>query len=182
MFFKEFNDIDSSIRHLKGVLIPEIRMEIASLNQHIQTKPEEDACQLQFFILVTNFDQEFEKLIRLLNMIFLPAFSARKGSTNIGRDDSNPKQLNKKTNQGNTNQFNEFKVLRAAHKRLYRILGNLRNICNDYVLEENWSDCKKHNCMTSHHLELKFLNYFNFTESTIIPLIQNQTVEKPDND
>ena len=177
MFFKEFNDIDSSIRHLNGVLIPEIRMEIASLNQHIQTNPEEYACQLQFFILVTNFDQEFEKLIRLLNMIFLPAFSARKSNANTGQDDSNPKQVNEKTNHGNTNQFNEFKVLRAAHKRLYRILGNLRNICNDYVLEENWSDCKKHNCMTSHHLELKFLNYFNFTESTIIPLIQNQTVE-----
>ncbi len=182
MFFKEFNDIDSSINHLNGVLIPEIRMEIASLNQHIQTKPEEDTCQLQFFILITNFEQEFEKLIRLLNLVFLPAFSARKSNTNHGSDSSNPEQTIEKTIPPNTNQFNEFKVLRAAHKRLYRILGNLRNICNDYVLEENWSDCKKHNCMTSHHLELKFLNYFNFTESTIIPLIQNQTVEYPDKD
>ncbi len=152
MYFKEFNDIQSSIHHLNEVLIPEIRTEITLLNEYIQAKPAEDACQLQFFILVTNFEQEFEKLIRLLNIVFLPAFSAH---------------------QGSLSQFNEFKVLRAAHKRLYRILGNLRNICNDYIMEENWSDCKKRNCINSHHLELKFLNYFNFTESTIIPLIQS---------
>jgi hypothetical protein len=161
MYFKEFNDIQSSIHHLNEVLIPEIRKEISSLNAYIQTKPSEDACQLQFYILVTNFEQEFEKLIRLLNMVFLPAFSAHEG--------------------GHT-QFNEFKVLRAAHKRLYRILGNLRNICNEYVMEENWSDCKKLNCMNSHQLELKFLNYFNFTESTIIPLIQGLTVVPTNND
>ncbi len=151
MYFKEFNDIQSSIRHLNEVLITEIRSEISTLNAYIQGNPAEDTCQLQFFILVTNFEQEFEKLIRLLNMVFLPAYSAHVGIET---------------------QFNEFKVLRSAHKRLYRILGNLRNICNEYVMEENWSDCKKRNCMNSYQLELKFLNYFNFTESTIIPLIQ----------
>lgn len=160
MFFREFNDIQSSIHHLNEVLIPEIRKEIGSLNSNIQANPSEDACQLQFFILVTNFEQEFEKLIRLLNMVFLPAFSAH---------------------EGKQTQFNEFKVLRAAHKRLYRILGNLRNICNEYVMEGNWSDCKKMNCLNSHQLELKFLNYFNFTESTIIPLIECASTVEPNN-
>jgi len=122
----------------------------------------------------------------LLNMIFIPAYSARQ---EISEQASHGEKLTVETlvpvsakmGHGGTNQFNEFNVLRAAHKRMYRILGNLRNICNDYVLETNWSDCKKHNCMSSHQLELKFLNYFNFTESTIIPIIQNQKVEQPDN-
>ncbi len=104
---------------------------------------------------ISIFRQEFESLKRLFNMVLVPAVQKCLSDNNCAQP------------------FNGFTVLRSTHEKQRKALDNLRRHCDSFVLQENWTEEKKGQCLTTFNLHQEFLKYLNFCESTLIPLLKN---------
>ncbi len=105
---------------------------------------------MQFYVIVSQFDQELQNLSRLLSMILFPAIR---------------KSLDKMQEAPALNGFN---IIRELHKRQQISISKLREICNQYTVEKGWKEHKQLHCHNSYQLEAAFLNYLNFFESQVL--------------
>lgn len=153
MFFKQDDNINSAIQIINTDFLPNIAKELNALLSQINQSESNDVSHLRFFMMVSQFQKEMENLERLLNIVLFPAILSQLHVHKMSRP------------------FNSFNILRAVHNRQKNILKKLREICDEYIMDESWSTDKKQSCYSAFHLEQEFVHYLNYVESTFIPLL-----------
>ncbi len=153
MFFQQDDNINSAIQIINSDILPNIAKELDALINQIKHSESNDVSQLQFFMMVSQFQKEMENLERLLNIVLFPAILSHLKEHKMSKP------------------FNGFSILRAIHKRQKNILKKLREICDEYIMDESWSSAKKQSCYSAFQLEQEFVHYLNYVESTFIPLL-----------
>jgi hypothetical protein len=150
MYFTPIADIAQSLKLIEIDLIPSLQFQSEKLLKSIDTSHETQGDDLQFYVIVSQFDQELQNLSRLLSLILFPAIR---------------KSLDKMQEAPALNGFN---IIRALHKRQQISISKLREICNQYTVEKGWKEHKQLHCHNSYQLEAAFLNYLNFFESQVL--------------
>ena len=154
MFFQESYTIEESLDRIQNILFPEIQNQIGLLQFRIQESQDTEAYSHSRLMAVSRFQIEFEGLKRLFKWVLIPA---------VKRCLSNEQCMS---------PFNGFTVLRSLNEKQLKALEELKLNCDSFVLNEEWSEDKKGHCLTTFRLHNAFLEYFNFTESTLIPLLK----------
>lgn len=154
MFFQESYTIEESLGRIQNVLFQEIQNQIGLLQFRIQESQHIEAYSHTMLMAVSRFQIEFEGLKRLFKWVLIPAV------TRCLR------------NEQCMSPFNGFTVLRSLNEKQLKALEELKLHCDSFVLHEDWSEDKKGHCLTTFRLHNAFLEYFNFTESTLIPLLK----------
>ena len=151
MYFEESVSIQEALGKVVSTLFPDIRNKSEVLIKQNSILFEADA---DLTLSLTKLNKDFEGLSRMFELLLVPAVSKCLQSTNCKQP------------------FNGFTVLRASHERQHKQLQELRDSCNKYVMNEDWEEDKKQLCTDSYRLETSYLTYFNFMESTVIPLLK----------
>lgn len=155
MYFTLQTDIEHSLKLVEVDLLPSLKFQTEKLLNSIELAPETQGDDLQFYIIISEFNQEVQKLSRMLIMILFPAI----------RKSLRPSE--------NAPALNGFYVIRNIHKRQQNITAKLRELCNQYTVESSWNEVKKLHCYNSYQLEAAFLNYLNFMESQVLFKLEN---------
>jgi hypothetical protein len=154
MFFQESYTIEESLDRIQNILFPEIQNQIGLLQFRIQESQHTESYSYTMLMAVSRFQIEFEGLKRLFKWVLIPAVTRCL------------------TNEQCMSPFNGFTVLRSLNEKQLKALEELKLHCDSFVLNEEWSEDKKGYCLTTFRLLNAFLEYFNFTESTLIPLLK----------
>ncbi len=155
MFFQEIYSVQESIQHIKSKLFVNIQTQLDLLQFRLDGTHQEDKGTQEVAHSILIFRQEFDSLQRLFNMVLVPAVQKCLSDSNCAQP------------------FNGFTVLRSTHEKQRKVLDDLRRHCDSFILQENWSEEKKGQCLTTFNLHQAFLQYLNFCESTLIPLLKN---------
>jgi hypothetical protein len=155
MYFTPFSDIAQSLKLIEIDFIPSLKFQSEKLLKTVDTSNETQGDDLQFYVIVSQFNEELQNLSRLLTMILFPAIR---------------KSLDKKHEPPALHGFN---VIRKIHKRQQISISKLREICNQYTVEYDWKEHKQLHCHNSYQLEAAFLKYLNFFESQVLFNLEN---------
>jgi hypothetical protein len=154
MFFQESYTIEESLDQIQNKLFLEIQNQIGFLqHRERESEPTKDNSPA-FSLLVSRFQLQFQVLIRLFDLVLVPAVK---------------RCLSEKHCES---PFNGFTVLRSLNDKQFKALEKLKLNCDSFVLQEDWSGDKKGQCLITFRLYNAFLVYLNFTESTLIPLLK----------
>lgn len=154
MFFQESYTVEESLDRIQNGLFQEIQNQIGLLQFRLQESHHTEAYSHSMLMAVSRFQIEFEGLKRLFKWVLIPAVKRCL------------------TNEQCMSPFNGFTVLRSLNEKQLKALEELKLNCDSFVLQEDWSDDKKGHCLTTFRLHNAFLEYLNFTESTLIPLLK----------
>jgi hypothetical protein len=155
MYFTPFSDIAQSLKLIEIDFIPSLKFQSEKLLKTVDTSNETQGDDLQFYVIVSQFNEELQILSRLLTMILFPAIR---------------KSLDKKQEPP---ALHGFHVIRKIHKRQQISISKLREICNQYTVEHDWKEHKQLHCHNSYQLEAAFLKYLNFFESQVLFKLEN---------
>ncbi len=155
MYFTPVADIAQSLKLIEIDLIPSLKFQSEKLLKSVDLNNETRGDDIQFYVIVYQFNQELQSLARLLSMILFPAIR---------------KTLDK---QKEPPALHGFNIIRSIHKRQQNAISKLREICNQYTVEYDWKEQKQLHCHNSYQLEAAFLNYLNFFESQVLFKLEN---------
>ena len=154
MFFQESQDILESLEFIRNDHFNEIQYQIEILQLCLEETNAKNNNSISMSESIVRFRMEFDSLRRLFLLVLVPAVSRSMDSVHIH------------------SAFNGFRVLRSLNEKAYKAIVDLKMYCNSFVLKEDWNDAKKRHCLTIFHLHTAFLEYINYVESTLIPLLK----------
>lgn len=162
MFFKEISDLPEALMKVETDLLPHFVDQVNLAHATASDLGDAEPSHGYFSLLTSKLILETETMSRMLNILLFPLIK------NIVNQ-----------NKSEFKCIESFTVLKTYHNRILKVIKELREGCNQYVLSEAWSEYKRESCLYVHSLELSFLNYVNFMEGTFFPLlapfcIQNQ--------
>ena len=154
MYFQESHNLSEALVLAEGVLIPNLLRNVEELHNEARILGDVDTKQGYFSILTSKFKTEIESLIRLEQQILFPLVKKI-----VNHEDSDFKCIQ------------SFAVLRSYHQRTNHLLQELRESCNNLVIDMHWSDLKRKSCLNLYEMEQAYLKFVNFMEGTFFLLL-----------
>ncbi len=154
MFFQELKDLQLALNQLKLELIPLLQNEVSALQSNTAILSELETSEGVLSMTAMHLNQDANAMYRMLKFVLIPL---------IEELIQNPEQ-----NQS----IQSFDILRIYHKRIHVHFNDLRELCNQHIVEMTWSFQKKVSCLNVYHSEQVFLKYVNFMETTLFSLLK----------
>ncbi len=153
MYFQELNCLNSALKLLRTELIPNLNKELEILHGNSAILGDTELSEGLFSIIASKLKSETDSMNRLLSLILIPLIE------------------NLIENPNSHGHIKSFGVLRSFHLRIRELFLEMREMCNQYLVDPDWSNQKKISCLNVYNAELAFLKYANFMETTLFSLL-----------
>jgi len=160
MFFQEIRDLKLAVNQLKTDLVPSLQTEISALQSNIAILGDLETSEELFSITALKLNHDANAMYRMLEFVLIPLM-----------EDLIQNPNDKKSIQS-------FNILKIYHKRILGHFIDLREMCNQHLVDMGWSFQKKVSCLNVYQSEQVFLKYVNFMETTLFSLLMPYVKEK----
>jgi hypothetical protein len=162
MFFRKNLTLEQAVVQLEIIFYPQLESAIRQLSIDAMVLAAGDDKELLFLDILSELQSELTMLQQMDLNVFLPKLIA----LSIHAE--------KLTEEENCQLMNSFDRVSAKRRKVINQTMQLKSLCNNFMSNSNWTESKLKSC-NSLFLFYKYLIEFNnFQELTLAPLIFNQ--------
>lgn len=152
MYFRDSLQLSDKIRVIQTELTPKVQLELKGLSEGITPAESNNVFNLKLYIIINKLSKEFESMDRLISGVFIPAIKSK-----LEKSSDSSSQI-------------KSLVIEKSHQRIKEMVLKMRSMCNEYYMEDEWTEDKKNSCLYTYRFEQSYLKYWNFVASNLLEI------------
>ncbi|MFM1793048.1 MAG: hypothetical protein RLZZ252_1402 [Bacteroidota bacterium] len=161
MFFRKNLTLVQAVVQLETIFYPQLESSIRQLSIDAMVLAASDDKELRFLDILSELQSELTMLQQMDLTVFLPKLKLVSDCSQIQEEENN--QLK-----------NSFERVSAKRRKVINQTLELKSLCNNFMSKSRWTESKLKSCKSLFQFYSYLIEYNNFQELTLSPLIYSQ--------
>jgi hypothetical protein len=161
MFFRKNLTLVQAVVQLETIFYPQLESSIRQLSIDAMVLAASDDKELRFLDILSELQSELTMLQQMDLTVFLPKLKLVSDCSQIQEEENN--QL-----------MNSFERVSAKRRKVINQTLELKSLCNNFMSKSRWTESKLKSCKSLFQFYSYLIEYNNFQELTLSPLIYSQ--------
>ncbi len=161
MFLRKNLTLVQAVVQLETIFYPQLETSIRQLSIDAMVLAASDEKELRFLDILSELQSELTMLQQMDLTVFLPKLKLVSDCSQIQEEENN--QL-----------MNSFERVSAKRRKVINQTLELKSLCNNFMSKSRWTESKLKSCKSLFQFYSYLIEYNNFQELTLSPLIYSQ--------